>query len=227
MKNSNIDTDFVTEITCEECHKTFDVECRTLIDTVKNTDVVNQVLDASWFTYTCPYCRHRQIVLYPCLYHDGLRHTLIAFADRTDNNLSYEKFRKLLSGKKTDTAYDKAISGWLENSTVRLTDDFSSFQEKVLLSVLGLDDRAVEAAKYINIMILEQQGTIKEVNQIYFNTDGSDWIFVIEDEKGEVYKSPLPKKMYEDVKAQIVPNLPDSIVVDQKWISACMHKAAN
>ena len=76
-------------------------------------------------------------------------------------------------------------------------------------------------------MILEQQGTLERVNSIYFNTDGSDYLFVIEDEKGEMLKSPLLKQMYNDVLKQVVPQLPKSIIVDQKWISECMRKMAN
>ena len=223
-----MDTDFVAEVECENCHRTINVECRTLIDTVKDADAVNKVLDASWFRYECPYCHTRQIVLYPCLFHDQARHTLIAFADQSDNALSYDRFGEMLKGKKTDSPYEKAISGWLSNSTVRLTDDFSSFQEKILLSVLGLDDRCIEACKYINTIVLEQQGKVKQVNSIYFNTDGKDYVFVIENEKGELLRSPLPRKMYDDVMQSVVPQLPDdSIVVDQKWISACMRKMSN
>lgn len=221
------DTDFVAEVECENCHKTINVECRTLIDTVKDADALNKVLDASWFRYECPYCHTRQIVLYPCLFHDQARHTLIAYADQSDNYLSYVRFQKLLKGEKSDTPYDKAISGWLNHSTVRLCDDFSSFQEKILLSVLNLDDRAIEAAKYINVMILEQQGVIQEAKSIYFNTDGTEWVFVIENEKGEMLKSPLPRSMYDDVLKQVVPSLPDSIEVNQVWIRSCMAKMAN
>lgn len=225
--NTGISTDFISEVECESCGSVMRVECRTLIDTAKDLDALNKVLDASWFTYECPVCHEKQLVVYPCLFHDGARHTLIAFADQSENTLSYDRFKEMLEGKKMDSPYNKAISGWLGHSTVRLTDDFSSLQEKILLSVLGLDDRCIEACKYINTMILEQQGTLEHVNSIYFNTDGSDYLFVIEDEKGEMLKSPLPRQMYNDVLKQVVPQLPESIIVDQKWISECMRRMAN
>ena len=87
--------EYTTEVTCAECGHTGQYVMRTLIDTAKDKEAINKILDARWFTYTCPDCKERTIVTHTCLFHDTQRKVLIALADSEED---YEKISGWIRG---------------------------------------------------------------------------------------------------------------------------------
>ena len=214
------DTDFEAEIACEACGKSFAITCHSLIDVMKDPQAPQKVLDASWFAFVCPYCGEENIVLFPCLYHDGLKKVLIGYADREENGgRRYREMKQMLEGTgKNRSQYDRAVNGWLENSTVRMTDDFSDFQEKVLITYLGLNDRVIEIAKYMTCAALEQAGKIKHADHIHFNMIDGQMKFIIED--GDVTgQADLRQDMYDDIARTVEPGMPRSTEINQAWVN--------
>ena len=216
--------EYTTEVTCAECGHTGTYVMRTLIDTAKDKDAINKILDARWFTYTCPKCKERTIVTHTCLFHDTERKVLIALADSEED---YEKISGWMKGTYQKDELEQALLNMMRGSDCRLVRNLHEFQEKVLLHVLGMDDRVIEMCKVMTEMILVQNQMISHVEHIYFNTDGDEYIFMIDTGEEDMASTKLPKGMVKDVTKMIADsNPPASFVIDRTWAMKQLHVMA-
>ena len=216
--------EYTTEVTCAECGHTGTYVMRTLIDTAKDKDAINKILDARWFTYTCPKCKERTIVTHTCLFHDTERKVLIALADSEED---YEKISGWMKGTYQKDELEQALLNMMRGSDCRLVTNLHEFQEKVLLHVLGMDDRVIEMCKVMTEMILVQNQMISHVEHIYFNTDGDEYIFMIDTGEEDMASTKLPKGMVEDVTKMIADMKPTaSFVIDRTWAMKQLHVMA-
>ncbi len=216
--------EYTTEVTCAECGHTGTYVMRTLIDTAKDKDAINKILDARWFTYTCPKCKERTIVTHTCLFHDTERKVLIALADSEED---YEKISGWMKGTYQKDELEQALLNMMRGSDCRLVRNLHEFQEKVLLHVLGMDDRVIEMCKVMTEMILVQNQMISHVEHIYFNTDGDEYIFMIDTGEEDMASTKLPKGMVKDVTKMIADMKPTaSFVIDRTWAMKQLHVMA-
>lgn len=216
--------EYTTEVTCAECGHTGTYVMRTLIDMAKDKDAINKILDARWFTYTCPDCKERTIVTHTCLFHDTERKVLIALADSEED---YEKISGWMKGTYQKDELEQALLNMMRGSDCRLVRNLHEFQEKVLLHVLGMDDRVIEMCKVMTEMILVQNQMISHVEHIYFNTDGDEYIFMIDTGEEDMASTKLPKGMVKDVTKMIADMKPTaSFVIDRTWAMKQLHVMA-
>ena len=206
--------EYTTEVTCAECGHTGTYVMRTLIDTAKDKDAINKILDARWFTYTCPKCKERTIVTHTCLFHDTERKVLIALADSEED---YEKISGWMKGTYQKDELEQALLNMMRGSDCRLVRNLHEFQEKVLLHVLGMDDRVIEMCKVMTEMILVQNQMISHVEHIYMIDTGEE----------DMASTKLPKGMVKDVTKMIADMKPTaSFVIDRTWAMKQLHVMA-
>ncbi len=210
---------FKAQVVCPHCGTTSIFQAKQLIDTVRDPRAVEKVLDASWFMHTCPACGERQTVLFSCLFHDAQERILYAYAD---DEADYETFQGYLMQKFDESdQLGEVLNGWVNSCTCRVTNNFASFQEKLLLAYLGLDDRAIEICKYMTEMILVQTGMVADVEHMYFNSDGDKWVLLIDVGEEEMASTDLPKEMYQDILETVLPGMEiekNQVVFDQEWV---------
>lgn len=216
--------EYTTAVKCHACGHTGQYVMRTLIDTAKDKDAVNQILDARWFTYTCPQCKERTIVTHTCLFHDTNRKVLIALADSEED---YAMVSEWMKGTYQKDELEQALVKMIRESDCRLVTNLHEFQEKVLLHVLQLDDRVIELCKVMTEMILVQEKLITTVEHMYFNTDGDEYIFMIDTGEEDMASTKLPKGMVDDVTKMLADMNPSaSFVIDRKWAMKQLHVMA-
>ncbi len=210
---------FKAQVVCPHCGTTSVFTANQLIDTARDPYAVEKVLDASWFTHTCPACGERQTVLFTCLFHDANERLLYAYADDEDD---YDTLLQYLKGElQEDSQLNEVLNSWISSSTCRLTDSFPAFQEKLLLAYLGLDDRAIEVCKYMTEVILTKQGMVTDVESMYFNTDGDKWTLLIDTGEEDMAQTDLPKEMYQEVCDTVLQEMEieeNRVVFDHEWV---------
>lgn len=216
--------EYTTAVKCHACGHTGQYVMRTLIDTAKDKDAVNQILDARWFTYTCPQCKERTIVTHTCLFHDTERKVLIALADSEED---YEEISGWMKGTYQKDELEQALLNMMRGSDCRLVTNLHEFQEKVLLHVLQMDDKVIEMCKVMTEMILVQNQIVDHVEHMYFNTDGDEYVFMIDTGEEDMASTQLPKGMVKDVTKMIADsNPPESFVIDRTWAMKQLHVMA-
>ncbi len=211
-------TSFKTTVVCPQCQTKGVFEANQLIDTLRDPNALEKVLTAQWFDYVCPACGEVQTILYTCLFHDAVKKMLYAYAD---NEKDYARLQAILSGQEKEDEMVSALENWIDVCDCRVTNDFSSFQEKLLLSYLGLDDRAIEICKYMTEVVLEQEGLVDHIDAMYFNTEDDEWIFMIDTGEERFATSKLKKEMYEDVLNNLVLKMEKDekpVVIDREWV---------
>lgn len=207
--------EYKTEITCPSCGKKGTFLIRTLIDPAKDPDAVSRVLNADWFTYTCPHCGERQILTHTCLFHSSSDRILYALADSEED---YEQISAWMRGVYQRDELDGALNRMIRESDCRLVRSLSELQEKLLLHVLGLDDRPIELCKIAVERILIEKKEITRAEHMYFNTDGTEWILVTDAGEEGMRTTDLPRSMYEDFEAFLEGRPADSaFVIDRAW----------
>lgn len=207
--------EYDTAVTCPHCGRRGTFRMRTLIDPAADPDAAAGVLDAGWFTYVCPHCGEKQILTHTCLFHSGSDRILYALADSEED---FEQLAAWMRGINQRDALDDALNRMIRECDCRLVRDLSALQEKLLLHVLHLDDRVIEVCKILTETILKTEGKITAAKQIRFNTDGSEWVLLIDDGTETTLSSVLPKEMYADVGRMLEGRMPEgSFLVDREW----------
>ena len=139
----------------------------------------------------------------------------------------YEKISGWMKGTYQKDELEQALLNMMRGSDCRLVRNLHEFQEKVLLHVLGMDDRVIEMCKVMTEMILVQNQMISHVEHIYFNTDGDEYIFMIDTGEEDMASTKLPKGMVKDVTKMIADMKPTaSFVIDRTWAMKQLHVMA-
>lgn len=211
MKDMNI---YTTNIKCRNCGKVHPFTMYTLIDPIKQKDAEMKLLSTDYFQDVCPQCHYVQPIAYSCMYHDGERKILIAFAD-ADND--YVRMKTLLTEKQHHTKLDQALNEWLKTCDVRLVRSVYALQEKVLLVHYNYDDRMIEILKYK--LLKELRKDRNDIHELLFNTKDDEFIFLHATDAGIVGQTVMQMEMYDAIVEQYEQAViySNDIEINQEW----------
>lgn len=211
MKDMNV---YTVNIKCRNCGKQHPFTMYTLIDPLKQKDAEMKLLSTDYFQDVCPQCHFVQPIAYSCMYHDGERKILIAFAD-ADND--YVRMKKLLTETDHHTKLDIVLNEWLKKCDVRIVRSVYALQEKVLLAHYNYDDHIIEIMKYK--VLKEIQKTRSDVKELLFNTKDNQFIFLHATEAGIIGQTEIEMDMYDAIAKEYAQQIiqEDALEIDQKW----------
>lgn len=193
---------------CMKCQKVYDIETYDSISVATDPDLKEKCLSGEIFQYECPHCHETYMLSYPCLYIDAEKKFLLWLSDE-----DYLKEVSVLSVNKE--LNDKGF-------TLRRCLDIKSFIEKLQILDDGLDDRAVELAKYDSYIdyINNRKGT--DVEGIYYHGFENDIlkINIKNDDRGLTVMIPYTALLEEMEGHRDLFELDNMSfpVVDAKWI---------
>ena len=163
---------------CPYCGKSYEIDVWDSVTADEDEDLRDRCVSGDIFRFTCPHCKHDYMVQYPMVYTDR-RH----------------KFVIWLSGEELNPPMLKQIAAPLdkEGYVLRRVPVLTEFTEKIQILEDGVDDRAVELAKYDSmiefidnkkgsaedISAIEYQRTENEVMKINIRTDDKGLSFLI------------------------------------------------
>lgn len=134
-----------TDARCSRCGEEHKVSIYNSINVGDQPELKSAVLDGSAFVWTCPHCGTLNLLQYQTLYHDPSEKVMVWLTRGSEE----------LENQVRD-AYSR-LDG-LEDYTMRFVDDAGSLIEKIKIFDAGLDDLAMEMAKYVTKMeICESQ----------------------------------------------------------------------
>lgn len=219
MKEMNV---YKVNVKCHACGKENPFTIHALIDTAKDPDAETKLFQGEYFNYVCPVCHQVQPVTYSCMYHDGRRKLLIGFAD---SEADYAEMKDALACVKRKDKLDEVLAKWLETCEVRIVRSEYALQEKVLIAHFGLDDRIIEIARYR--VLKELCKNRNDICDLYFNTQGDAYVFLIATEKGMNETYTFTKEMYDELAKEYAHILQQdtSIEINQKWAETVVENA--
>lgn len=128
-----------TEASCSRCGVPQAITTYTSINVGEHPELKAQVLDGSLFMWECPHCGARNLIRSQTLYHDPSERLMVWV---TGGSAELEERVKAAYGSVQE----------LKDYTLRFVDDAGSLIEKVKIFDAGLDDLAMEMAKYVTRM---------------------------------------------------------------------------
>ena len=169
-----------TIIICNKCGKAFEVEAVASINTEREPELKERLLNGSLFLRECPQCGAKNLVRFPLLYHDPAEKVMIWLSDGSAD---------------TEARMQAAVSGEdFAGYTGRIVDTPGQMIEKVKIFDAGLDDIALEMAKFIT-----RQELGKDVDLLFFNLEGADnEITLTYPEAGQMQLVRIGLNVYED-----------------------------
>ena len=156
------------EIPCPKCGKTFEIERWDSINSEISPELIDKVVDGSFFRFKCPHCGEETIHLYPLLI----------------NVMTPEGgFIKLTGAPKEEakeiagmySGLDPKMAALMKKATpkrYRFVNYLPDLVEKVELFRAGLDDRTIEIVKLFLFKALKAKGV--DADQIFWFKDGED-----------------------------------------------------
>lgn len=168
------------QIVCSRCGKTFPVEGVPLINTDGSPELKEKLLSGELFLRECPHCGARNLAKWPLLYHDPAEKVMIWLSGGSAD---------------TETRMQAAVAGEdFAGYNGRIVDTPGALLEKVKIFDAGLDDIALEMAKFIT-----RQELRKDVDLLFFNLEGADnEITLTYPEAGEMQLVRIGFNVYED-----------------------------
>jgi len=147
---------------CSCCGQLSKIESYSSINTGKQPELKEKVLDGSLFIWKCPKCGTSNLIQSNILYHDP------------DNKLMI-----WITGGSPDLEQSVASTygriDEMKSYTARFVDDAGSLIEKVKIIDSGLDDVVMEICKYVTKTELGQKmSELGDVNLRYLNLNGPD-----------------------------------------------------
>ena len=169
-----------TSIICNKCGKTFEVEAVASINSEREPELKEQLLNGSLFLRECPHCGARNLAKWPLLYHDPSEKVMIWLSDGSVD---------------TEARMKAAVAGEdFAGYNGRIVDTPGALLEKVKIFDAGLDDLALEMAKFIT-----RQELGKDVDLLFFNLEGADnEITLTYPEAGQMQLVRIGFNVYED-----------------------------
>ena len=151
-----------------------------------------QVLDGSFFVYTCPDCGEKMNVVYPLLYDDMAKALMIyLLPDQTEEALA-----KLNAQQKT---WSEDMLKAAKVCTMRAVRSINELAEKIKIYDAGLDDRFVELAKaFVFAQFLKQTPGCQVVQVLFERQEEKDGL-VIFSKEGKQYWVEFPEGLYDEV----------------------------
>ena len=170
----------MNEIRCNKCGKAFEVEAVASINTEREPELKERLLSGALFVRECPQCGAKNLVSFPLLYHDPSEKVMIWLSDGSAD---------------TEARMKAAVAGEdFAGYTGRIVDTPGQMIEKVKIFDAGLDDLALEMAKFVT-----RQELGKDVDLLFFSLDGADnEITLTYPEAGEMQLVRIGFNVYED-----------------------------
>ena len=167
-------------ITCSRCGREFSSESVAVINTEKSPELKERLLSGELFIRECPHCGARNLAKWPLLYHDPAEKVMIWLSDGSAD---------------TEARMKAAVAGEdFEGYSGRIVDTPGILIEKVKIFDAGLDDIALEMAKFIT-----RQELGKDVDLLFFNLEGADnEITLTYPEAGQMQLVRIGFNVYED-----------------------------
>lgn len=150
----------VRKFKCMKCNEVYDIETFDSISVCEDPDLKDRCLSGDIFQYECPHCHETYMLSYPCLYSDSEKKFMVWLAD--------ENF---IEGAINDSVI-KQLDG--RGFILRRSEDITSFIEKIQILDDGVDDRAVELAKYDSYIDYVNNRGGKEVSGLYYHGKEND-----------------------------------------------------
>ena len=168
------------QIVCNRCGKAFPVDGVPLINTEGAPELKEKLLSGELFLRECPHCGARNLAKWPLLYHDPSEKVMIWLSDGSAD---------------TEARMKAAVAGEeFEGYSGRIVDTPGALLEKVKIFDAGLDDIALEMAKFIT-----RQELGKDVDLLFFNLEGADnEITLTYPEAGQMQLVRIGFNVYED-----------------------------
>ena len=136
---------------CPHCGKELTLTFYESVNVKDDDDLKRQVLAGDIFRFECDKCHYRFMACYDSLYHDPQKKFMVYL--KSSPIPTNEQFKLLL-----DKGY---VLRWVK--------DIGSFIEKIEILDEGLDDRAVEFAKYDSFIdYIQNKGKPEDVTGVYY-----------------------------------------------------------
>ena len=150
------------------------------INTEREPELKERLLGGGLFVRECPQCGAKNLVRFPLLYHDPAEKVMIWLSDGSAD---------------TEARMQAAVNGEdFAGYTGRIVDTPGQVIEKVKIFDAGLDDLALEMAKFVT-----RQELGKDVDLLFFSLDGADnEITLTYPEAGEMQLVRIGFNVYED-----------------------------
>ena len=181
------------------------------INTEREPELKESLLGGALFVRECPQCGAKMLVSFPLLYHDPAEKVMIWLSDGSAD---------------TEARMQAAVNGEdFAGYTGRIVDTPGQVIEKVKIFDAGLDDLALEMAKFVT-----RQELGKDVDLLFFSLDGADnEITLTYPEAGEMQLVRIGFNVYEDCAGILLRN-PDIkksatglVRVDRRFVEAFLR----
>lgn len=147
---------------CMKCNEIYGITTYDSVNVTIDPDIKERCLSGDIFHFECPHCHNSYMLSYPCLYHDQENKFMVW----------------LYEDEKVIDAFESSFIEQLISLgyTLRRCTDMNSFIEKIQILDDGLDDRAVEFAKYDSFVdyIEKKKRDPKEIEGIYYHGIDND-----------------------------------------------------
>ena len=180
------------DITCAKCGKKHTLTLRACVNVSLHPEEKEQVLDGSFFQFTCPDCGEKMAISYPLLYDDMAKALMIYFLPgQTEEALS-----KLNAQQNT---WSEDMLKAAKVCTMRAVRSINELSEKIKIADSGLDDRFVELSKaFVFAQFLKQNPGCEAVSVLYERHEDKDGL-VIFSKEGKQYWVEFPEGLYDEV----------------------------
>lgn len=180
------------DITCAKCGRKDTLTLRACVNVSLHPEEKQQVLDGSFFQYTCPDCGEKMTVIYPLLYDDMAKALMIyLLPDQTEDALA-----KLNAQQKT---WSEDMLKAAKVCTMRAVRSINELAEKIKIADCGLDDRFVELSKaFVFAQFLKQSPGTEVVQVLFERQEGKDGL-VIFSKEGKKFWVEFPEGLYDEV----------------------------
>ena len=167
-------------LNCPRCGAAFEVEAVAAINTERDPELKERLLNGELFIRECPHCGARTLAKFPLLYHDPAEKLMIWLSDGSAD---------------TEARMQAAVTGNdFEGYTGRIVDTPGALIEKVKIFDAGLDDISLEMAKFVT-----RQELGKDADLLFFGLDGADnEITLTYPEAGQMQMVRIGFNVYED-----------------------------
>ena len=140
---------------CPKCKQYGEFKMYETINVDLDHTLKEKVISGELFTWTCPHCNEKMLVLYDFLYHDMTREFMIYFSPSKSSE------------------YKDSINDMLDKfpgmrgRTYRIVDDYNQLKEKIRIFESELDDIVIELSKVL--MKYQKDNKIPENGTLIFD----------------------------------------------------------
>lgn len=180
------------EITCSHCGRKDTISLRACVNVSLHPEEKQQVLDGSFFMYTCPDCKEQTAVSYPLLYDDmGKALMIYLLPGQTEDALE-----KLNAQQET---WSEDMLKAAKVCTMRAVRSINELAEKIKIADAGLDDRFVELSKtFVFAQFLKQNPGFTAVQVLFERQEDKDGLIIFSKD-GKKFWAEFPEGLYDEV----------------------------